>query len=540
MPVGQPGAAVYDGPRIRRPGATLAATRSGRFAADLRSASHADPVVTDGPITPPSTGASERSYPIPSILPPDHRRRSLGAWLTSHPAWPVTALLAGYPLWWALGVADFMWIALAIPMVARMFAWHAHRSRPLRLPPGFGIWALFLIWTVASVIMIKLAAPGTVQSPVSHRLIAYADRTLTYVGITVLLLYVGNLTQTELPRRTLAWLIGLVAIYATVLGVAGIFLPNLQFNSPTMLLVPHALQNNNFIQAQMHPALTEVQYVFGTATGQGRPKAPFDYTNAWGECLTITLPWLLLVCLTAGRRRWMRLLGVATLVLALIALVYSLNRGAWIATGFVVVYLAIRLAARGRIAVLDGLVALMTLGVIVGVASPLGHVISLRLHNGQSNTIRSSLFTLSLQDGRASPVLGYGDTRQQIGSPLSIAVGPTAGCPTCGQAAVGSTGQFSLLLICSGFVGAFLYCGFFGYGAWRYWRDPTPYGTVGVLVILLSFIYLWTYDAVAAPLGITMLAYAILWRNEMHRRQSQPPIALRSDSAAPAVRQPRN
>jgi len=59
-------------------------------------------------------------------------------------------------------------------------------------------------------------------------------------------------------------------------------------------------------------------------------------------------------------------------------------------------------------------------------------------------------------------------------------------------------------------------------------------------VILLSFIYLWTYDAVAAPLGITMLAYAILWRNEMHRRQSQPPIALRSDSAAPAVRQPRN
>ena len=27
-------------------------------------------------------------------------------WLASHPAWPVTALLAGYPIWWAFGLAD--------------------------------------------------------------------------------------------------------------------------------------------------------------------------------------------------------------------------------------------------------------------------------------------------------------------------------------------------------------------------------------------------------------------------------------------------
>ena len=45
-------------------------------------------------------------------------------WFTSHPAWPVTALLAGYPIWWALGLADESVIILAIPMLLRMRSWH--------------------------------------------------------------------------------------------------------------------------------------------------------------------------------------------------------------------------------------------------------------------------------------------------------------------------------------------------------------------------------------------------------------------------------
>ncbi len=451
---------------------------------------------------------------VSQVLP----RRRVGAWLTRHPAWPVIALLAGYPLWWALGIADFMWIGAAIPMAAGLYAWRSHGSRPLRLPPGFGLWLLFLIWSTAGVAMLTLQAPGTASSPVSHRLVAYADRTTTYVAITVLLLYVGNLTESELSRRKLIWLIGLVGGYATVLGIAGMVLPGLQFNAPTLVLIPHSLQGNAFIQAQMHPALTQIQNVFGsqnafgTTTGQGRPKAPFDYTNTWGECLTITVPWLLLACLSSRARR-LRVLGLAALMLGLIALVYSLNRSAWIAAGFSVVYLAIRLAARGRVAVLGGLVALLMGVVVVGVASPLGQVVSLRLQNGKSDPIRSSLFALSIKDGLSSPILGYGDTRQQRGSINSVAIGPTPDCPICGQAEVGSTGQLSLVLICSGFVGVFLYFGFFGWAVWRFRRDRTPEGMIGMLVLVLSFIYMLTYDAVAAPLGLTMLAYAVLWRN---------------------------
>ena len=48
------------------------------------------------------------------------RGRAPGRWLARHPGWPLTALLVGYPLWWALGIADFIWIILAIPMAADM------------------------------------------------------------------------------------------------------------------------------------------------------------------------------------------------------------------------------------------------------------------------------------------------------------------------------------------------------------------------------------------------------------------------------------
>jgi hypothetical protein len=225
-----------------------------------------------------------------------------------------------------------------------------------------------LIWATVAACTLTLTAPGTVPSPVSHRLVAWAIRTVSYFGITVLFLYAGNLTERELPRRKLVWLLGLIAIYTTVLGVAAIAAPHLQFTSPTALILPHSLQSNTFIQATTHPGLAQVQNVFGTASAQGRPKAPFDYTNTWGDCLTITVPWLLVVCLGSGAGLRRRLIGWATLLFALLGLLYSLNRGAWIAAGFAVVYLAVRLAARGRTGVMGGLVALLGIAVIVGLS----------------------------------------------------------------------------------------------------------------------------------------------------------------------------
>jgi O-antigen ligase len=293
-------------------------------------------------------------------------------------------------------------------------------------------------------------------------------------------------------------------------------LPGFGFTSPAELLLPHGIRSNTFIQASMHPALAQIQDVFGTPGGQSRPKAPFDYTNIWGECLSLSLPWLLVALRGRGRRG--RLVSGAVLAAALVVLVYSLNRGVWLGVLVAVAYLAVRLAARGRLALLGGLAAGLAALTVLVLVSPLHGVISQRLANGKSNTIRMTLSTQAVQDALASPVLGYGDTRQRQGSANSISIGPTPDCPQCGQQQVGSTGQLWLLLITTGIAGALLYIAFFARLAWAFRRDPTPYGLAGGMVLLLSFCYLPAYDALPAPLGITILSVALLWRSDQHRR----------------------
>ena len=85
-----------------------------------------------------------------------------------------------------------------------------------------------------------------------------------------------------------------------------------------------------------------------------------------------------------------------------------------------------------------------------------------------------------------------------------------------------------MLLITSGILGAALYCSFFLYGIWRYWRDPTPYGMVGVLVFILGFPFMLVYIAVGPPLVFIMLAYALLWKNDRVLHQEAEEAAAES------------
>jgi O-antigen/teichoic acid export membrane protein len=464
------------------------------------------------------TATAPRTMTIPAVRPvrtaPTRGRHRLTRrqWLARHPAWPLTALLAAYPLWWVLGIADLMPVFIAIPMGMRLYAWHVH-GRRVRVPPGFALWLLFLVVMLAGIATLKLTAPGTTATSVASRLISYTDRSASYVAVGVLLLFAGNLTEQECSRRRLAWLLGLVGIYAVVGGLGGVIDPSLQFTSPLAYVLPHGVTQNTLIQSWMHPGFSQAQSVLGSATG--RPKAPFDYTNTWGNCVTILLPWLLVAWWKTRKKRWMALSITA---IAVVPILYSLNRAVWIGLAFTLVYLAVRLAAKGKGALLGAIiVGSAVIGLLV-VATPLHNIVTERLQHQQSNSIRSTLDELSIQDALASPLIGYGDTRHMQGSPQSIAVGPSSSCILCGQLIIGSTGQFWLLLVADGLVGTVLYLGFFIYGIWRYRRDTTPYGIAGALVLLLGFVYMFAYVAVVVPLAFTMLAYALLWRNDQWMR----------------------
>ena len=423
------------------------------------------------------------------------------------PGWQIGLLVAGAPIWWAAGISD-----LALPLLAAPLAWQL-RKRRIRVPPGFWIWLLFLIWVAASVLMMNYPVPDTQSSEGFGRYIAYGVRFMQYVAVTVILLWVGNTTERELSRaRVIRW-VGWLALVTIALGAAAVAFPTFGFPALTSYVLPGFL-----VQGDGIAYLAQVQDVLGDASP--RPAAPFQYTNEWGSVLSMSLVWLAVAWGTLGSLGKRVLLG-CVLAVAAVPIVYSLNRAMWLGLLIAVAYVVVRLAMRGRL--LAGFLSMfaVTVAAVVFVVSPLGTLVSERFENPHSNEVRSALADAAVNAAESSPVIGAGSTRNTIGSERSIAIGPGPNCERCGARVIGSTGQVWLLLIAQGFVGAGLYIAFLLRVLWAGRSDASPLGIAATLVLVMQLLYAFFYGALGMPLTITMLGVALLWRN----------AALRADTA---------
>jgi len=425
--------------------------------------------------------------------------------------WPLAALLLGYPLWWATGLGEIVWTVFAIPMCLQMY-----RRRPVRFPPMFWLWGLFLTLVVVSVVMLNVHAPDTIATNSGGgNYVAYGVRLLNYVSVTVVMVYIGNLTEQELPRlRLIRWL-GVVFVVTVLGGLAGTVMPNFGYDSPIKRFVPASLQGIDFVQQFTHIGTAQVQQGLGFP----RPSAPFEYANAWGNNYSMLLIWFVIGWfLLASTQR--RVVALGIVIASVIPVVYSQNRGVWLGMGLGVLYVALRLALLRRFGVLLVMGVMLVVSGVLVVATPLQAVVTNRLsatHN--SNNLRGSLSLEAISVAKGSPLIGYGSTRSTIGSNKSLAIGKSAGCPKCGNRVIGSTGQLWLILVAQGYVGALLYLLFLFQGVIRYWRDNSVVGIGGTLVLLLSIFYTLLYTAVVSPLGITLIGMALLWRNADARRE---------------------
>jgi hypothetical protein len=448
------------------------------------------------------------------------------------PGWPLTALLVLYPLWWALGMGTLAVFLLAVPM-----ALHLWRRRPVIVPPGFGIWLLFLVWVVASTIMLPRNPPGTLPDTVSGRLVSVAFNLAGYLSATVILLYAGNLSEEEFPRRRLVRQLGFFFIVVLAGGLLGTFAARFQFTSVVEMLLPTHVAQNGFVRSLVHPAAAQLQDVLGFTSP--RPSAPFGYTNTWGNSLALLLGWFVVSWLRNGSAR-RRVVGLAGLALTAIPIVYSLNRGLWVGLGLIVAFMAVRMAMRGHLALIGALlVGLLLAGTVVAV-SPLATIVQARFDNPKSNSIRAFTLDRTMEVVTESPILGFGATRAALGSSNSIAIGADAKCPRCGNPTLGSNGQLWLLLIAQGFGGAALYIGFFVRSLWAYRRDRTPIGDAGLLALALPLFFMLVYNALTMPLVISFLSLALLWRNQLEnaRPESLPTEVPRSPGPVAALRGP--
>ncbi|MBW6432546.1 hypothetical protein KZ829_02165 [Actinoplanes hulinensis] len=427
----------------------------------------------------------------------------------SLPSWPVAGILLLYPLWWALGLGVLIFPMMAAPMVFLLLR-RRSAGRPVRLPPGFVWWVIFLAAVVISIAALGADPPGTVPERAGERLVAVVYKLSMYGSLTVLLVYAGNLTDAELSRRRLVRLLGGMFVLTVLGGLLGMVAGNFEFTSPVEWLLPSGVRNKGFVRSLVHPYAAQIMDLVGGE--KPRPAAPWGYTNTWGNNFCLLAPWLV-VAAWASHRTGRRALAVLCLAVSVVPAVASLNRGLWIGVGLLLVYVAVRHVMAGRLWILVLLPLLGATLTVALTATPLGTTVQARLDNGKSNGVRSFLVDKALDGFTGSPVIGYGGTRDTLGGRNSIAVGESAGCERCGNFTVGGNGQLWQLLYAHGAAGTVGYLGFFGYGLWRFRRDRTPIGIAGSAALVSSFSAMLWYNSLVTPLAFMVLAYALLWRN---------------------------
>jgi hypothetical protein len=426
----------------------------------------------------------------------------------------VAGLLALYPLWWALGLGVLIFPILALPMLVLLLRRRA-AGRPILLPPGIAWWLLFLAAVVISIGVLGVDPVGTVPEHAGSRMIAVVYKLSCYLALTVLLVYAGNLTEEELPRRRLVRLLGWLFVVTVAGGLLGMVAGKFQFTSPVEWLLPGSIRNKSFVQSLVHPYAAQIMDIVGGE--KPRPAAPWGYTNTWGNNFCLLAGWLLVGAWSGSTTR--KVFAVLCLIVSIAPAVVSLNRGLWIGLGLLIGYVAVRYVLMGRVWIL-GAVGLAGAALAVAlIASPLGNVVSARMDNGKSNGVRSYLIDKAVTGVTGSPIVGYGGTRNTRGGRQSITVGESSDCPRCGNFTIGGNGQLWQVLYSHGLAGTVGYLGFFAYGLWRFRRDRSAIGIAGSAAIVTSFSAMLWYNALVTPLAFMFLAYALLWRNEIERKK---------------------
>jgi hypothetical protein len=395
--------------------------------------------------------------------------------------WPLAASFVLFPLWWLLGVSAFIWLAAAIPMAGSLI-----RRKRVRAPIAITIWLAFISWVFLSGLQIEA---GT-------KILTFAYRISLYITAAVIFFFVYNLPRSV--RWDVRVLRILTAFWMTIVvtGIAGIVFRGATFVPPFEHLIPHGLRSRPFVQELVRPVFAQVQSFLGFPVP--RPAAPFPYTNQWGANMAVLTPVAIAGAIVAGRGLRRRII-VAMLLISLVPMVVSLNRGMFLSLGLGVVYVAIRYARRGRIAALAAMFGLVCVVAAIVVFTPLGHLLnsSFSSTHGNSNTTRESLYQQAYQGANKSPLFGHGSPE-----------------PVSGQSdspPIGTQGQLWMVLYSNGYPAAALFVLFMLCVIWqtRRVRDPAATWLQAVPLIALSQIavYGWLPVEAQVVMAVSALAY---------------------------------
>ena len=390
-------------------------------------------------------------------------------------ATPVVALLVGMPVWWALGMQVPAWVIVAVPLGL----WLLVNRRSVELPMPFLYFAAFLGWVAVSALALTSARYGA----------SYLLRATLYAAAFIIGLFVWNIVRRGLNPQVLIRSVVAFWAAAVLLATLGLLLPDASWTSPVEWILNSVGIQQDFLIAMTHPTLSQFDPLYEVA----RPSALFAYTNDWGAAMGVLTPVAVYACLTDEHRGLRRGIG-ALLVLSVVPIVVSVNRGCWVSIAVAVAYVVARRTMAGDLRALVYTGLAFVGGLIAVVASPLAGIIEHRFAFSNTST-RANLYDAALVLAGRSPVIGYG-------APQS-----SAGLADSNSVSVGTHGQLWTVLVSQGFVGLALFlvmlvslwwtCRPISGGAPEIWLHAV------CLVVIVQIAF---YEIVPGPLSIAFIA----------------------------------
>jgi hypothetical protein len=360
-----------------------------------------------------------------------------------------------------------------------MSALLAVRGR-LRMPPALAVWMGFLTIVVMSAVMLDSGG----------RAFGWLYRVSVYAAATAAFLYVFNSDQRLLgDRRIVA---ALVALWTWVVigGWLGVLLPEVTLATPVSAVLPKGLLANDLVRDLVVPGFAEVQKPWGAPVAFARPRAPFPYANGWGvNFALLTILTVALWVRSAGRQRLLLSIGLAA---STVPAAMTLNRGMLLMLGLALLYVALRAALAGRVALLAGIATFLALALTGAWLSGIGKLVELRTAYSSTNSDRLALYAETLTRALESPMVGWGGPRPSFSLGVSV----------------GTQGHVWNVMFSHGFVALALFVGFLVVSAWqtRRARGLAFAGHV-VAVVAVPAVFFYGFDG---PQTVVVLVAAAL------------------------------
>ncbi|MDJ0356118.1 O-antigen ligase family protein [Paenarthrobacter sp. PH39-S1] len=403
---------------------------------------------------------------------------------TEHlPGWPVLVAFAGFPLWWLLGLGDMAW-----PVFAAVMVYVLARFSKVKAPRGLGVWLLFMLWMLCSLIQI--------DEPI--RIVGFFYRYGLYLAATIVFVYVYN-ARHSLSERKIFGVLTIFWLAVVVGGYAGLAFPVFELKTPLAYVFPQVLLDNSYVHDMAFRRLTQFNpdpnaYVIAAP----RPSAPFLYANGWGNVYSLLTPVVIAYASMVRRERKFWLLVLA-LPISFVPAFLTLNRGMFLGLGVALVYIGIRAALQGHGKIIMAIIGITAIAGIAVNVLPVQERLDQRTAKVESIVDRGNLYVETFDRTLESPVFGYGAPRPS---------------ERAGQPSVGTQGQIWMVMFSHGFVGLGLFLGWLVMLFLKTMRRTDVVGLVCNTIILVSLVEVFYYGILGAGLVIVMVAGALALRND--------------------------